>query len=88
MASHTPDGDIPMGLMICRWGNSIEEDGDGIYYAGAENLTLFEIMEGYLAHGQTVEVLNYDPDHCFSRKLYTTTIELLDNERRAHGEKP
>lgn len=76
-----------MGVMVCRWTNSVDDEGDGIYYAGAEHLTLFELMQEYLTHGQTVEVLKYDPDRSVGEGVYIDITKLRDNERRAHGEK-
>lgn len=73
-----------MGLMICRWDNSVDDDGDGIYYAGAEHLTLFEIMEEYLAYGQTLEILKYDLDTSADEPLATPEY-IRDLEITAHG---
>lgn len=75
-----------MGVMICRWANSVDDEGDGIYYTGAEDLTLFELMQEYLTHGQTVEVLKYDPDRSVGKQRYANITKLRDDERRAHGE--
>ena len=66
-----------MGLMICRWDNSVD---DGIYWLGDESdkYTLFEVMKRYLTTGETMEILAYDPDD------RQDMVAMLNNERLAH----
>lgn len=73
-----------MGLLVLRWENSVD-DGDGIYYGGADGLTLFEVMEEYLTHGQTMEILKYDLDTPAHQPLANPEY-IRDLERIAHGE--
>ena len=72
-----------MGLMICRFSNS---DADGIYWLGdstppQDSYSLFDVMERYLTHGETMEILSYDPYDEGS------TTAMLANERKAHKER-
>lgn len=75
-----------MGLMICRWTNS---EDDGIYWMGddvtansADGYTLFSVMERYLTHGETMEILKY------SHGEGERSITMLEREREAHSVAP
>lgn len=72
-----------MGVMICRWDNSEE---DGVYWVWDdevthEDSTLFAVMERYLTHGETMEILSYTP-----RGGDGNRGEIMYNERKAHEE--
>jgi hypothetical protein len=74
--------------MICRWDNSADDTGDGIYYIGS-NALLFDAMLNYLAHGETVEILKYARDKEVNDShfdAYNEVTQLRDNEREAHKE--
>lgn len=89
MAGHTPDGDLPIGLMICRWTNS---EDDGIYWMQDDEIplsgdTMFEVMVRYLTTGETMEILKYVPDVETRPVARDKLVALLAAERGAHKEK-
>lgn len=75
-----------MGLIIARWTNS---EDDGIYWMGddvaanpPDGYTLFSVMESYLTHGETMEILKYSPGEG------ERAIDMLEREREAHSVAP
>ena len=76
-----------MGVMICRWDNSID---DGIYWLGddtppRDSYTLYDIMERYLTTGEIMEILSYAPRNG-PLHVGNGLGTMLTNERKAHKE--
>ena len=72
-----------MGVMICRWDNSVE---DGIHWVRDDDMhhedcTLFAVMERYLTRGETMEILKYVP-----KRGDELRGAMMFSEREAHKE--